>query len=1326
MNKSWIRLINPKGKIVEVDEDRWPELSKKGYVKLGSDTLSQFVSPQVGNTADINYVAALWPSNGMGRVGEEVLLALDRLGLKINIIPLQIVEEELNPRTKELLQQKYQPSEKTLFFSIPQAIPQYATRTNYVHIPWDTTKAPDIWVETLNKYATKIYPVSDFTRKVFETSGVKVPMRTIKHGVNFEKFPKLERDWDGPFKFITSGDLSTRKGTDLIIKAFTTAFKGKKDVELILKSNHKLDWGKVEFPTDERIRVYTEPMSQPDYLDLLKESHCYVAASRAEGFGLPALEAMATGMTAIVHNWGGMSMYTNDKYNFPFSNVVAKPRITAPAWHYPKEYSEGGGIGEWSNPSLPKLTALMKYVYEQRDKAKAKADLCTDWVRNNFSWDTSIKRMWDDIQGFTFNSWGDFYAKDTLTKNLVQTSANTHKEMFWIVKGYYPDKVREDGTGTGEMASYLSWPKQETDGREINKHKIKSVQALDADPEVIKLVKSNIEATDGKVEVIEGNLLEHDDKEDLIFSQGLLEHLSDEDMRKVVDHQLECAPVVIHSVPNANYGKLDFGNERLLTDQQYYNIFKGYDIYIYGYFENPPKMSVLVFHKRDIPRPKVSIIMLVYNNKEMTKSAIEAVRKNTTNKENPYELIVIDNGSTDGIEDWLDEQKDIRVVHVSQNIGIPGAKNLGISLTNGEYICFLDNDTVAGEGWLEQLLDVFKDPTVGFTGSVGYRFNKKDRLFYPGEEFKSKEYVEWISHSIFMFPRNTLRKTGRLLVWDKWNLEDLDHSFRLRQQGWVGKLPEKPLNLVHLGSVTAKLDPLARSPKLTEYKDRIWDMWKDFFTKTSYYPKLDIGIGFAPAIGYIHADIQASDEVEIVADAGKIPVPDETFIEVRNAHLIEHFERGKVPDLIKEWVRILKVDGVLRVLCPDVAKVARQFVNKEIDLKQYLLWTYGGQLDKFDFHYWGYTPETLKRLFEDAGLVDVAHQYNSDGWLEVTGKKKNSVVPEGKAEIDEIPPKDYWVGYRMTHRHTFGGGEKYSFDLVQMLSDIFPRFEVISEEWLIDPKQLGVDIKKEIRRVKDGSGYDVFLNLSHFELPDPKGKKNIAVVFYPQYDWKEQLKGYDGIITISNFCKQRIKELWGRDSEVVYPPVSIEKFRVGQKKKQIVSIGRFFNVPGGNNKNQDVLVQAFKQIATNDVWKLIFVGTVQDEAYFDKVKALAGNSPNIEFRHDVSHLMLEDLLSESTYLWHGAGYQATNPSSMEHYGIVAVEAMASGCQPLVFNGGGIAELNGVDTWTTITELATKTQNPPKYTPQTLREFSKKYSVSESQKQLEKAISSIIK
>lgn len=1318
--KVWIHVLNPNGKVVEIDADRWPELSKKGYLKLDSYKDAPVQAPI--NQADINYVASLWPSDGMGRVGEEVLLALDRLGLKINVIPLYVAENEINPRTKELIQMKYQPSEKTLFFSIPEAIPEHATRSNYVHIPWDTTKAPDIWVETLNKYATKIYPVSDFTRKVFEKSGVKVPMRTIKHGVNFEQFPKLTRDWNGTFRFITSGNLSTRKGTDLVIKAFTKAFKNKKDVELILKSNKPLSWGKLEIPADERIRVYEEPMPHQDYLDLLKESHCYVAASRAEGFGLPALEAMATGMTAIVHNWGGMSMYANDKYNFPFSNLYQKPRIPAPAWHYPEKYSEGGGIGEWSNPSEPKLEALMKYVYEQRDKAKAKADLCPEWCHNTWSWDTSIKRMWDDIQGFAFNSWGEFYAKDTLTKNLVQMSANTHKELFWVIKGYYPDKVREDGTGTGEMAGYLSWPNQETDGVEINNHKIKEVEALDNDPEVVKLIKSNLQAIDAKVKLIDSNLLDYDGKADLIFSQGLLEHLSDEDMRQVVNHQLECAPVVIHSVPNSNYQRLDFGNERLLTDEQYYRIFQDYDLYVYGYFENPNKQSVLVFHRKDMVKPKVSIIMPVYNHKEMTINAIEAARK--TSKD--YELIVIENGSSDGIEKWLDEQKDIRVIHVSQNIGIPGAKNLGIALAKGEYICFLDNDTIAGEGWLEQLLDVFKDPTVGFTGQVGYRFNKTDRLFYPGEEFKEKEYVEWISHSIFMFPKKTLRQTGRLLVWDKWNLEDLDHSFKLRQQGWVGKLPDKPLNLQHLQSVTAKVDPLARSPKLTEYKDRIWDMWKGFFINTPYYPRLDIGVGLAPAPGYIHADIQPSNHVEILCDAGSIPMPDETFIEVRNAHLIEHFERGKVPALIREWVRILRVGGTLRVLCPDVSKVARQFINREIDLERYLLWTYGGQIDKYDFHYWGYTFDTLKKLFEDAGLQYITRVDNPDGWLEVTGKKTQGVVPAIKTETDQKPPEDYWVGFKMTHRHTFGGGEKYSFDIVKMLSDIFPRFEVISDEWLINPKELGVNLTKEVRRVQDGSGYDLFINLSHFELPEPKGKKNIAVIFYPQYDWKEKLHAYDGIITISNFCKQRIKDLWGLDSQVVYPPVDIDKFRLGQKKKQIISIGRFFHVEGGNNKNQDLLIRAFKQIPNMDEWKLIFVGTVQDQSYFEGVKQLAEGFPNIEFRHEVNHLMLEDLLSESMFLWHGAGYGATNPSSMEHYGIVAVEAMASGCQPLVFNGGGIAELNGCDTWTSLEELAAKTQRPPKYTPQTLREFSKKYSVVESKKQLEKAISLIIK
>jgi len=1150
MKTAWIFVVNPKGITVEVSEDRWPELSKKGYLKA-SEVVSTFnPTPIQSETADLNYVCTLWASNGLGRMGEETLLMLDKLGLKINVIPHILEKDGLKQRTLQLIDKKYFASPVTLIAGIPELLERYHTERTYLYTAWDTTKVPDLYETLINQYCTKVYVISDFIKDILH---VNVPVKTINCGVDNNDFPYVRRNWTGTFRFITSGDISVRKGTDVLIRAFEKAFPKEKDVELIIKSNHPLEWGKIFVPDDPRIKVMVDRLSPLDYRKLLSKCHCFVFPSRSEGFGLPPLEAMSTGMPAIIHGVMGLGMYANDKYDYP---IKSDGDITPPEWHYPAEYSTGGGIGKWLNPDEESLTQLMKYVYTRREEAKDKGKAAADWVKEKWGWDKPIMSLWEDIVGTKFQDWGEFYANSTLTVNNVQDCINSHKELFYVIRGFYPDSIQEAGTGPGEMSTFLSWKEQKILGKEINKHYPTNIQALDIDTNVLAIAKRNFDSLGaGKIKLVNTDIFKYKQKADLIFSQGTLEHFTDKQLKELVNHELKYAPVLVHSVPNDAYGKRDYGNERLLTDEQYYEIFKDQDLTVYRYWKSDNKkiQTILVFQRKEREKPKVSIIMLCYNHKDMTIKAIECVRKHTKN----YELIVIDNGSTDGIGEWLDEQKDIRVVHSADNMGVPGAKNLGMAIAKGEYICFLDNDTEAGEDWLETLLTPFKDKQVGFVAHEGYIIDREAHDFV-GPKITVNGQIEWASGSVFLFPKRLLRKTGLLIDRDSWCAEDVDFCCKIRRLGYIGMVPSVPVKIKHLVSVTARNFPLWSN--VDRFRELLEIVWKE------------------------NGDV----------------------IQDREIHPVGHLAQLK-------------------------------------------------------------------------------------------------------------------VGYKFTHHHVHGGGEKACFTMAKQLSEIFPRFEMTSGTWEIQPDELGVNMG--IIKRQDSAHYDLYFNYSHFELPEPKGDKNVACIFYPQYDWKEKLNAYDAIITISKFCQSEIKRKWNRDSYVVYPSINVEDFHIGKKKKQIVSIGRFFQVEDGNNKNQNVLIEAFKKMPPN--YKLIFVGTVQNEEYFNQIKEMA-KGYDIEFRSQVNYEEMTNLLAESEFLWHAAGYGATDPAGYEHFGIVAVEALASGCRTLVYNAGGIIEITGVETWNTPNELISLSTHPGNKTPEELRELSKLFSYENSKTKLIDIINKILK
>lgn len=115
---------------------------------------------------------------------------------------------------------------------------------------------------------------------------------------------------------------------------------------------------------------------------------------------------------------------------------------------------------------------------------------------------------------------------------------------------------------------------------------------------------------------------------------------------------------------------------------------------------------------------KTSIIILTYNNLDKTKDCIESIRKYTD--KDSYEIIVVDNNSTDDTKLFLKEQDDIKVIFNESNVGFPMGCNIGIANSEKTYdILLLNNDTVVTKNWLFNLKKcLYSDEKIGAVGAV--------------------------------------------------------------------------------------------------------------------------------------------------------------------------------------------------------------------------------------------------------------------------------------------------------------------------------------------------------------------------------------------------------------------------------------------------------------------------------------------------------------------------------------------------------------------------------------------------------------------------------
>lgn len=251
--------------------------------------------------------------------------------------------------------------------------------------------------------------------------------------------------------------------------------------------------------------------------------------------------------------------------------------------------------------------------------------------------------------------------------------------------------------------------------------------------------------------------------------------------------------------------------------------------------------------------------------------------------------------------------------------------------------------------------------------------------------------------------------------------------------------------------------------------------------------------------------------------------------------------------------------------------------------------------------------------------------------------------------------------------------------------DIFENTAVYSFEIPKKTKGFNLTIK-----LPEGNTYSVAIT----EILIPNYRYllyNLFKTFFPRLEMRlhggpsmtrfSDIETYNKVITISEFSRYWVKRYWGLSSEVLYPPAAIYKFQPGKHKKNIiVNIGRFFIT--GHCKKQLDMVRVFKKLADKGFsdWELHFIGSVAEgeahQRYFKTVQEESQGYP-VFFHINAPFRELKEILSMAKVYWHATGLDEDpnrSPIKMEHFGITTVEAMASGCVPVVINKGGQSEI----------------------------------------------------
>lgn len=119
-------------------------------------------------------------------------------------------------------------------------------------------------------------------------------------------------------------------------------------------------------------------------------------------------------------------------------------------------------------------------------------------------------------------------------------------------------------------------------------------------------------------------------------------------------------------------------------------------------------------------------------------------------------------------------------------------------------------------------------------------------------------------------------------------------------------------------------------------------------------------------------NILPGPEVDFVGDAISLnQFEDSSVDKIYASHILEHLDRQGAQEALREWFRVLRKGGVLMVAVPDLVVLSRLLLRSDLsvtDMMKITSMIFGGQVDAYDYHKWGYRMETLCYLLRSAGF----------------------------------------------------------------------------------------------------------------------------------------------------------------------------------------------------------------------------------------------------------------------------------------------------------------------------------------------------------------------
>lgn len=372
------------------------------------------------------WCAPIYEATGYADEARGILTALEQRAVPVVLRPVQERQvagfrEQLAPAMASALAAQERRSATPPFvlvehFLADGFVPAPAAAAVVGRTMFETDALPPDWVAACNRMDALWVP-SAFNVETFRRSGVTTPMHIVPGGIDCTRFspdgPALPIAGAHGTVFLSIFEWRTRKGWDVLLRAWADAFGPDDDVTLVLRTfvpglanvpdaealiNQLIDAFLAE--QCQRTRRDVAPIVVlPNLIDeaalpaLYRSAHVYVSPTRGEGWGRPFMEAMACGRPVIATRWSAQLAFLHDENSVlvPVDRLVPANDPDMPIYR----------DTQWAEPSGTSLRDALRDLHTHADRRRAigeraRADMVARW-----SWDgaaTAVLTHFDTLR----------------------------------------------------------------------------------------------------------------------------------------------------------------------------------------------------------------------------------------------------------------------------------------------------------------------------------------------------------------------------------------------------------------------------------------------------------------------------------------------------------------------------------------------------------------------------------------------------------------------------------------------------------------------------------------------------------------------------------------------------------------------------------------------------------------------------------------------------------------------------------------------------------------------------------------------------------------